>query len=232
MISRLSITTNATNVRLYNDQELTNVLSHFDDLCISVYGLDAEEFSEMTGTDEYELMRTGVDRILRFSRARTLLAFRCLKNRSNDEIRVWAEALESFARAATHIRLGENTNHFANWGIFDTTKSLPFDAQWIKPVIGEKPQCGIPLLALQVFSDGNVSFCPCDDFDNDESLHLGNVMNATLSEMLASPKAQRLRNWAQHGTPTFCQSCSFHRSVEAIVSIPGIVENPLLAVGG
>lgn len=232
VVRRLSITTNAAYVKLYSDNELGLLLSHFDHIQISVYGIDAEEFSAMTKTSGYELMRVGIERIVRFSRGTITLGFRCLKARSPAEIQNWVESIPGFDRASKRVRFHGSMRQYANWGLFDTSRPLPFGAEWIAPTSGEKDQCGIPLLAMQVFSNGNVSFCPCDDFDNNEELHLGNVMETTLSEMFNSPKARKLWDWKAHGTPTFCKACSFHRPLVDLIETPNLFEDPLVVVGG
>jgi hypothetical protein len=232
VITKLSVTTNAGYAKLYDDAALAALLGHFDNIHLSVYGIDADEFLTMTKVPDYELMRTGIERIFRLSRAAITVGFRCLKERSRAELEAWVQSIPSFPAACDRVTIQDNMRHFANWGIFDTSKSLPFGASWIAPQIGEKAQCGIPLLAMQVFSNGNVSFCPCDDFDNADGLHLGNVMQATLAEMFNGPKARALWDWASHGTPEFCKTCSFHRPLSDFISAPGLFENPLLAVGG
>jgi radical SAM protein with 4Fe4S-binding SPASM domain len=231
-INRLSVTTNAGYVKQYDDIELAQLLAAFDDIQISVYGIDADEFSVMTKTSGYELMRLGIERIFRFSRARITIGFRCLRDRQQAELVTWVRSIPGYAEASGRVKISGNLREYANWGVFDTTKALPFDASWRPAVDSEKVQCGIPLLAMQVFSNGNVSFCSCDDFDNTDSLHLGNVMETSLAEMFNSPKARRLWDWQTHGTPEFCRKCSFHLPLSQIIETPGVFENPLVFVGG
>jgi radical SAM protein with 4Fe4S-binding SPASM domain len=232
VITGLSVTTNAVFVKRYDDGELAALLSHFDPLTISIYGIDPEEHAAMTKRPDYADTRTALARIFRLSRHRIAIGFRSLKQRSAAELQDWLAAIPHYDQVQGRITVTGDARAFANWGILDTTKPLPFGATWLPLQPDRHSQCGIPLIAMQVFADGNVSFCPCDDFDNHASLHLGNVMTATLAEMAGSPRAQALWDWATHGTPAFCRSCSFHTPLAAITATPGIFEDPLVLAGG
>jgi len=89
----------------------------------------------------------------------------------------------------------------------------------------------IPMTACMVFSNGNVSFCPCDNYDDAVELRLGNITEATLSEIYNSAVSGRLWNWGKYGTPRFCQHCSFHKSMAIIAENPSILADPHKLVG-
>jgi hypothetical protein len=76
---------------------------------------------------------------------------------------------------------------YANWGIYNDAKVvLPFDATWDRHCHeARKEQCMIPLLACMVFSNGNVSFCPCDNYDDIVELRLRH--SEVLSGLFLSP---------------------------------------------
>ena len=116
-------------MKLYDDGELGSLLRHFDDIYISVYGIDAEEFSAMTKTSGYDLMRLGIERIFRFSHGKVVLGFRCLKARSQAEIQHWVESIPGFDQASDRVQVHGIARQYANWGIFDTSRPLPFGAE-------------------------------------------------------------------------------------------------------
>lgn len=231
-ITHLSVTTNASYASRYDTATAELVLNAFDTLHISVYGIDAEEFEVMTKTRDFDELVEGLDCILRVFRHDLSISFRCLKNRSPEELKSWVESLPSYAATSARVSFRSNVRTYANWGILDVSKPLPFAGKWAPLAHGAKAQCGIPLLSMQVFSNGNVSFCPCDDFDNVDELHLGNVTEITLRDMLNSEKAARLWDWTTHGTPEFCRRCSFHKPLKQILDHPDVFEDPLIFVGG
>ncbi|HEX3529644.1 MAG TPA: SPASM domain-containing protein [Thermoanaerobaculia bacterium] len=231
LVNDLSVTTNAIAAKRYEDDELDYVLNRFRQIQISIYGLDEEEYVAMTQKNTYGQMLSSIDRILGLFRGRLVLVSQLLKKRSLDEVRRWAAA--SFAnlpRTAAQVTIQEPYNDFSNWGILDTGKALPFDATW-RANPGAKKQCLTPLVSFQVFWNGNVSFCPCDDFDNSPDLHLGNVMQQSLAEMYSSEKVRRLWSWPVHGVPEFCKSCSFYQPMETLLAVPGALRNPRLLMG-
>lgn len=232
-IRHLSVTTNAGFVKKYSDDELSYLLNRFDTVSISVYGIDSEEFLAMTKRNTYNDTLAGIDRILRFAVNRVKINFRCLKDRSDAELKAWFAAFPHSQTSKANVSFGTNNRSYANWGVLDTGISLPFGATWIKPPTEpKKHQCGIPLLAMQVYSNGNVSFCACDDFDNNDELFLGNVMETSLLEMFNSEKARQLWDWKAYGVPAFCNQCTFFASLESVVRTPDVFDDPLVCVGG
>jgi len=136
---------------------------------------------------------------------------------------------EIFARTSINSVI----HTYANWGIYsESDVHLPFDASWeTNSHAGHKEQCMIPMTACMVFSNGNVSFCPCDNYDDAVELRLGNITEATLSEIYNSAVSGRLWNWGKYGTPRFCQHCSFHKSMAIIAENPSILADPHKLVG-
>lgn len=208
-IRRKIVTTNGEMARRYDDATLDFVLNHFDKITVSVYGLDAEEYRAMTKRDRYESFRASLDRILRLYRGELRLNFRLLKDRTREDARRWLEGFAGRRAAPGRVSVGRVLQSYANWGVLDMTRELPFQARWRNPPEEEIRQCGIPLGAAQVLSNGNVSFCPCDDYDNAPSLHLGNVNEQSLAEMYASEKVRALWSWRTCGVPEFCRRCTF-----------------------
>src|SRR6185369_3006675 len=82
-ITSLSVTTNAVLVSRYSDSELRQIVTSFDKIVISVYGIDREEYSLMTQSNNYNEMLSGISRILEQAdhTVEVQFAFRFLKKR-------------------------------------------------------------------------------------------------------------------------------------------------------
>ena len=127
-IRHLSATTNAGFVKRYSDAELADILAHFDTIAVSVYETDDEEFFAMTKRRTFQELRTGLDRILRLARHKVIISFRCLKQRDDDFLANWVSELPGYATTRAQVTIPPNTRAYANWGILDATKPLPFGA--------------------------------------------------------------------------------------------------------
>jgi MoaA/NifB/PqqE/SkfB family radical SAM enzyme len=203
-----------------------------DYISISIYGVDQREYEAMTRKKTYERMVEGIRRFLEFARCEVSLEFRLLNNKGRPELEKW---ITSEIHPAPHARLKINSviTDYANWGIYDATnRPLPGDAKWFASKNQHsRPQCMIPIFACIVYSGGNVSFCPCDNFNDVEELRLGNIREQTLPQLYNSPRARELWNWKRHGTPEFCKACSFHIGFDLISADPEILMNPHKVVG-
>jgi hypothetical protein len=231
-ITGASSITNATMVSLYSDEELAELLSLFDRLTVSVYGLDAEEFAIMTRKARYDEFITGLVRLLRIAGpAKVSLGARHLKKRTDGEISEWLAAIAGKAGIAPDAIRFAGTTTYANWSFFDTNSPLPFDAQWSPVALNEK-QCALPLISMQILSDGTVSFCGCANFNGDTGLTIGNIAQNSLAEILDTEQVRRLWNWKAHGTPDFCKSCSFHMPIDRLTGLPGAFSDPYRTFGG
>ena len=98
-----------------------------------------------------------------------------LKARSDAELKAWVRKQFGIDAPVGY------TNTYANWGVKDVNIPLPHDATWLANP-AKTHHCVIPLVAAQVHSNGNVSICPCDDFDADAGLSLGNLAEDALAE--------------------------------------------------
>ncbi len=230
LIRGLSMTTNAAIADLFDDEELEYILRRLQRVYISVYGLNASEYRTMTRRDTYPRMLQGISRILRFATNELTLGFRLLVRRSGDEVMKWVEDLEGYRDSKAALSIQPPVYSYSNWGIFDTGAPLPADAIW-RELPGQKDQCLIPLIGCQVFWDGKVSFCSCDDFDKAESLALGDLTQASLAELYNSKESRRLWNWRANGVPEFCKKCSFYRPLADIETAGDIFTDPLIIAG-
>ena len=225
-ITQVSFTTNATKSSNFNDDNLIFILKNTYRIHISIYGMDEEEYYLMTGRKGYTQLVNSIKRILSLvdDTNKIVFGFRSLRKYEDQNYRAWI-----FDNFEIEIPFA-STNHYANWGVLDTKNRLPFDASWIeaKKVTN---QCMIPLVACQVFVNGSVSFCPCDDFDSIDELHLGSIQNNTLLEIYNSSRTKELWNFKQQ-VPQFCEKCSFFKPITELKENEYMYENPHYFIGG
>lgn len=233
-IRSLGVTTNGAMMHRFDDSDLATILQSFDRLSLSIYGTDALEYEAMTQKPTYQRMLDGIRRVLELYPNKVSLEFRLLYKKATEELHDWIMR-DVRPRGVPSDRYFINSviTDYANWGIYDANNTpLPGDAQWFQSEKqDERPQCLIPLFACIVFSNGNVSFCPCDNFDDTEELRLGNIRDQRLVDLYNSSIARRLWNWRGCGTPDFCKSCSFHIGLDLLRENPTILTDPHQIVG-
>lgn len=231
-VSRVSAITNATMAYLYTDEELAELASYFDRITVSVYGLDAEEFQLMTRKDQYEQFMDSLARLIRvFGVGKVGLGARHLRERTRDEVAAWlAEVAQRAGVEAAQLSL-PGTRTYANWTVFDTSKPLPLDAEWMAPQRNTE-QCALPLISLQVLSSGKVSFCGCADFDGKTALMLGDIRESSLAELLSSERVNALWDWEGRGVPEPCKGCSFYMPISRLNDLHSAFSDPIGTFGG
>jgi len=226
-ITGISVTTNGIASSVLSETELKFVLHCFERFHISIYGLDAEEYRVMTRRSQYLKMLKNVKRIIDLSKNATniVFGFRFLKNHTEDEIKIWIQ--QNFGCQIPF----SFTNSYSNWGnAIDTNSKLPFDAEWI-PIKENTVPCLIPLFACQIYSNGDVSFCACPDFDINDELRLGNLKEKDLTDIYNSNKCKELWNF-NNKMPNYCKYCTFHKPISDIEEYSKTIENPINFIGG
>ncbi len=220
LIGQPSFTTNAIMSKKFKDDDLRFILKNTKAVQISVYGMDDEEYLLMTKRNEFNSLIANIQRLLNLvdDVSKIKLGFRSLKKFNSKDYSDWI--IKHFG---TDIPFAY-TNSYSNWGIFDTNKKLPFAATWTSNET-KKMQCLLPMVSCQIFSDGEVSFCPCDDFDNNEELHIGSIANENLLEIYNTEKVKNLWNFENH-VPEYCQSCSFYIPIDALQENEFLFEYP------
>lgn len=231
-VSRVSAITNATMAYLYSDEELAELARYFDRVTVSVYGLDAEEFALMTRKDQYAQFMESLGRLIRiFGPDKVGLGARHLRQRTPAEIDAWlAEVAERAGVEPARLSL-PGTRTYANWTVFDTSKPLPLDGEWMPPQQNTE-QCALPLISLQVLSSGKVSFCGCADFDGKTALMLGDIRESSLTELLGSERVKALWDWQASGVPDPCKGCSFHMPISRLNDLHSAFSDPIGTFGG
>lgn len=226
-ISGLSVTTNAIASSDLSETELQFVLHCFERFHISIYGLDAEEYRVMTRRSHYLKMLKNVKRIIDLSKnnKNIVFGFRFLKSHTEDEIKIWIQ--QNFGCQIPF----SFTNSYSNWGnMIDTKSKLPFNGEWI-PIKENTVPCLVPLFACQIYSNGDVSFCACPDFDINRELRLGNIKEKHLIDIYNSNKCKELWNF-NNKMPNYCKYCTFHKPFFDIEECSKMIENPIDFIGG
>lgn len=226
-VGRIGFTTNAVRADVFGEARLRALLSDVDRIYVSVYGLDEAENQLATKRPFFRQARDNLRRIVDLvdDIGKIGVGFRLLRRRGEDELRQWL--LDACGVA---LPFGVVTE-YANWGVLDTSRPLPHDATWV-PERDVSLPCLLPLVACQVHADGNVSFCPCNDYDCSPELSLGRLGRESLLELVNGPAAARL--WAADaaGTPTLCRRCTFHRPLPDPGCLRTLFHNPFDLIGG
>lgn len=226
-IGKIGLTTNAVRADTLGDTGLRTLLGGLDRVYLSVYGLDAEENRMLTGRHHFGRAKDNLKRIVDLvdDVNKIGVGFRLLRRRSEDALRHWL--LETCGVA---LPFGVVTE-FANWGVLDTAVPLPLDAAWM-PERSVTLPCLLPLVACQVHVDGNVSFCPCDDFDAAPELSLGRIGQDSLYDLCNGPAAAQLWAAGAKDTPAHCRRCTFHRPLPDHGCLRTLLDNPFDLIGG
>jgi hypothetical protein len=225
-IQSLSVTTNAVMAHKYRSNNLQYVVNSFDRFHISIYGRDGTEHFALTRRDTFDAMIRSVREITNLANdsGRIRVGFRLLGGYSDEELSEWI--MKYFGKPIPFQAI----NTYANWGNIDITGSNAAPDMW-HPVVNNTTQCLIPLLAMQVFSNGNVSFCACSDYNADIELSLGNIMDADLLTLYNTDKARQLWDFEKR-MPAFCRRCSFHRPIDQLGEFMWVFDRPLDFIGG
>jgi radical SAM protein with 4Fe4S-binding SPASM domain len=228
-ISEVNFFTNATPSDRFTDNELQFIVANTDKMLISIYGIDQDEYSLMTGRDEYARFINSLRRIVGIydDTDRIRFHFRCLHDHTDDELAEWIQV--NFGRNITFGKL----SYYRNWGnTLSTRRALPLGARWAK-VKKNTTQCLIPLLACQVTVDGKVSFCACADFDGIDELNIGDAKHSALLDIYNGDKTKKLWNFRKRGNmPSFCRKCTFHVDLRDVKQKEFMFENPTRFIGG
>jgi MoaA/NifB/PqqE/SkfB family radical SAM enzyme len=221
-IKGISVTTNAVPIDRFSDRSLRQLLKSFIRIHISIYGLDSEEYSLMTRRDFYSRMVSNINKIIEFvDRDKTSICFgfRLLKAHSEKDIVDWLQKNLGTA----DLPFGY-TYTYTNWrGAF--SDPLPFEGKWQERAQG-KCHCIMPLIEGVVYSNGDVSYCPCTEFDIIEEFKLGNIDDQSLSDIFNSDKNRDL--WSN--LPKTCLTCSYYHP---ITQLPlSAFQDPVSLIGG
>jgi sulfatase maturation enzyme AslB (radical SAM superfamily) len=226
-IKGISVTTNAIFSDKFSDKEMKEILQSFERVHISIYGIDEEEYHLMTRRDTYSRMIENIQRIVNFSENPNSITFgfRLLKSHTSSDINTWIE--NHFHKKIPYGIV----DSYMNWGgSIETNRPLPFNGKW-KNKKTNKSRCLIPLIACQIFSNGDVSYCGCNDFDINEEFMLGNISKSTLAQIFNSSRNAELWD-STINLPNSCKKCVSHRSFSEFKKYKYMFNNPIDFIGG
>ena len=225
-IRGVSVTTNAVPVDSFSDRDLSRVLNSFIRIHVSIYGLDSEEYSLMTRRDFYSRVVSNINKIFELmDRDKTMLCFgfRLLKKHSKKDIDNWIK--NNFG--TYDIPYGYTYTYTNFRGAVDDKIPLPFEGKWQKRAQG-KGHCLMPLLEGVIYSNGDVTYCPCTEFDIIEEFRLGNIDDRSLGEIFNSKKNEEL--WSK--MPKTCLSCPFYAPITDNSQLLSAFDDPISHIGG
>ena len=225
-IKGISVTTNAVPIDRFSDRDLKQVLNSFIKIQISIYGLDCEEYSLMTQRAFYSRVVSNIKKIVELiDRDETAISFgfRLLKEHSEEYIRDWIR--KNFGM--DDIPYGYTYTYTNFRGSLNDKIPLPFEGKWQKRVQG-KCHCLMPLVEGVVYSNGDVSYCPCTEFDIIDEFKLGNIDDQSLSEIFNSNKNKEL--W--YNLPGTCLNCSYYRPITQLSQHKSVFKDPISLIGG
>jgi len=121
------------------------------------------------------------------------------------------------------------TNSFMNWnGALDEREISLYEGEWQRRREGDS-LCLLPMILALVYSNGDVSYCPCGDYDICEEFRLGNVGDRSLKELFNSKRNREL--W--RGLPSKCLKCTAYLPMVNILDKDAdVFVDPLKYVGG
>jgi radical SAM protein with 4Fe4S-binding SPASM domain len=226
-ITGISVTTNTIMADRFTDDELEIIVNSFERIHISIYGINEEEYEQMTRRKTYTRMVQNIRRILKLTKKpeSVFFGFRLLSAHSQPVIEQWIT--ENFNR---NILYGQ-TNTYMDWcGSVEKQKPVHFKGEWVKRP-NTTSQCIIPLVACQIFSNGGVSFCSCNDFDMKEEFLLGNLSEQSLTHIYNSSKNKGL--WkSPEEIPKSCKNCISYRPFSNMEKYEYMFEKPVDFIGG
>lgn len=223
-VTGLSITTNGIGSEKISDDDLRYLLSRFERVHISIYGLDAEEYRQITKRQTFDRCISAIRRIIEFSKPGTVcLGFRLLYNRSCDEIGEWI--LNSFGQIFPYGYALE----YCTWGslIGSELNQLPGDARW-KEMPRVSTPCFRPLISIKICVNGDLSLCCCGD-PSARDLILGSIRDNSIEELYNSKKCAQF--WSsKERIPDTCKNCTTYQSFDGFN--PVWLKKPLEYIGG
>jgi MoaA/NifB/PqqE/SkfB family radical SAM enzyme len=223
-ITNVSITTNGSLFQTVNDEDFNYIVNQLYRIQVSLYGIDPAEHSLITRRALFDRVIENVRRLLDVADkpGKVHFGFRLLQQRSEGALAHWIQ--QTFGR---QVPFG-STVEYMNWiSAIDTTKPLPLDGRWIEVTPGRN-QCFLPMLACHVFANGDVTFCPCDDHNGLQELHLGNILERPLAEIYNSERVRDL--WKQ--LPAVCSGCTAYRPLSNIETYAASFDDPIAFAGG
>lgn len=214
---KTSITTNGIKLA---DGLYERVALHFNEVRISIGGLDYDSYYKTYGVNKFSNVFVGLIALLeyikRFSAdtdCKVKLMFRSAMSEWKLIHTSYFKELQPFIDKG--ILSVEFTNYYDNWG----GSVKPNDLIGVMKPRTVKKKCGIPCFSLDTFfieHQGNVRMCGCRFLNKeDDGLVVGNINKTPLKEILAPanlyPLYNRFFDKDKDNSPDVCQNCTLYR---------------------
>lgn len=210
---RLIITTNG--ILLAREEVRAQCLGWFDEIRVSVGGLDRESYRGAYGVDRFDAVWEGLFLLCRDNGHRAqprkiLIFFRSIRTAGELTAHPKFKLLTDCAGVVV-----EFTNRYDNWGGSVKDADLIGDMKMRHP----PKKSGVPCRGLAhyfVEHQGNVRLCGCrfHETEND-GLVIGNVNEQPLKEILAGPRVlavmESFRDGESDKLPGVCRGCTLYR---------------------
>lgn len=213
-----SITTNG--ILLSRHEICENVAIYFNEVRISIGGLDWESYKKAYNVNKFSDVFVGLINLLNIADKQHLGLFPKVKLLVRSPKSEWAlikspywNDLQLFIDKG--ILTVEFTNYYDNWG----GSVKPEDLIGVMKARQPKKKCGIPCYSLGTFfieHQGNVRLCGCRFINKEnDGLVVGNINEQTLKEILAvdnlMPLYRKFIDPNFDKSPEVCQNCTLYR---------------------
>lgn len=210
---KLDLTTNG--ILLAKKGRYHRILELFDEIRVSIGGLDAESYHEAYGVDRFDDVWEGLRLMANINaihKRRIHIFFRSIKTAGE----ISSDPKFKDLKDCPGVSI-EFTNRYDNWGGSVKEPDLIGDMKMRKP----PKKSGVPCRGLThyfVEHQGNVRLCGCRFLDTeDDGLVIGNVNREPLKQILSGARALRVMEKFMDGEsdklPGVCRKCTLYRPI-------------------
>jgi len=220
---RRSITTNG--ILLAKPDITNNVAGLFNDVRISIGGLDYSSYNKTYGVNKFGEVFVGLLDLLETLTKYYQQSSRSVKLLMRSPKSEWSLIKSDYwKRLQPYMDSGlltvEFTNYYDNWGGSVKESDLIGVMKARKP----KKKCGIPCFSLGTFfveHQGNVRLCGCRFLNKEnDGLVVGNITEQTLHKILSVdnllPLYRKFLNPNKDESPEVCQNCTLYRPMSLL----------------
>jgi len=185
--------------------------SGITEITISTLLLGKEKYKEFFGVDNYEQTLNNIVTLIEENKKRNnkiLIDFSLKSTGEKIKTRINHPDFKLVDKLMNGrlLKIAKDTSFFVDWGgaikLPQHLPKRPLYPRFFRP-------CRFLCTALMVFSDGKIGLCPCQDFEANSDLILGDIKKNSLKELWNSQKHLNLLNgWRRKNiVPAICKKC-------------------------
>ena len=196
----------------FSDEDLTFILSNFDQFQISLGGTDKDQYRQMYGINAFDVVKRQLLRIAKLVRDNNLPVKLSLYFRTTDASTIMSSDL--MKELGESYGVVEARDTFFSWGGIISQDDLP-DGAKLQLVDNSqvRADCAVSMASLSVNVDGSIVGCGCVDWNAQHVI--GNLTNNTIKEAWTARPAVEFRTAFSRGAvPDLCKDCSLYLSVD------------------